>query len=95
MPIQLRVIETTTRRGQSDVTINVLSPDQAATIVARAHQRSMTTGSPIIKLPDGQNILIDRGDPETAIELRLLDEAGHEIGPVTIPEPQRSRARRE
>ena len=92
MPIQLRLIETTTSRGQSDLTIDAQSADQAAAIVARAHRRSMAAGSPLIKLPDGQHLVIDQGVPETSIELVLLDGAGHEVRTVEVPKAHAVRA---
>ena len=95
MPIQLRVIEVMTQRGQGDITVDALSPNEAATIVARAHRLSRTTGSPVIKLPGGQNLLIDRDTPEVAIELILLDETGQEVGPMVVPKPRRGRPKRE
>lgn len=92
MPIRLRLIETTTSRGQSDLTIDAQSADQAAAIVARAHRRSVAAGSPLIKLPDGQHLVIDQGVPETSIELVLLDGAGHEVRPVEVPKAHAVRA---
>ena len=95
MPVQLRVIETRTSQGYSDVTIDAASPAQAAVIIARAHRRSVATGSAIIRLPDGQSVMVDLNPPEVVIGLVLLDEDGQEVGPLEVPKPQRGRAKRE
>ena len=92
MPIQLRLIETTISRGHSDLTIDVQSPDQAAAIVARAHRKSMTAGSPVIKLPNGHHLIIDQGVPEISIEMVLLDGAGQEVRPIEVPKAHAVRA---
>ena len=95
MPVQLRLIETRTSQGHSDVTIDAASPEHAAVIVARAHRRSVATGSAVIRLPDGQSVMIDHNPPEAVIGLILLDEGGQEIGPLEVPKPRHGRAKRE
>ena len=95
MPVQLRITETTTTRGHSDVLVEAASPNQAAAIIARAHRQSVKRGSAILRLPDGSSVVIDPGVPETAIELMLLDEHGREVRPLAVPKPRRGRAKRE
>ena len=95
MPIQLRVVETTTSRGHSDVSVDAPSPERAAAVIARAWRQSVAAGLPIIKLPDGQNLLIDQGTPETVIAFLLLDEHGHEVRRIELPKPRGRTAKRE
>ena len=95
MPVQLRLIETRTSQGHSNVTIDAATPAQAAVIIARAHRRSVATGSAVIRLPDGQSVMIDQNPPEAVIGIVLLDEDGREVGPLEVPKPRRGRAKRE
>ena len=95
MPIRLRVVETTTSHGHGDVSVDAASPERAAAVIARAWRQSVAAGLPIIRLPDGQNLLIDQGRPETVIALLLLDEHGHAIRPLELPKPPGRRAKRE
>ena len=95
MPVQLRLIETQTSQGHSDVTIDAASPAQAAVIIARAHRQSVVAGSAVIRLPDGQSVIIDRDPPKTVIGLVLLDDDGREVGPLEVPKPRRGRTKRE
>ena len=92
MLIQMRLIETTTSRGHSDVTVEASSPEHAADIIARAHRHAQVAGSGVIKLPDGQSVLLDRVETKTELALALLNEAGDELGAVAVPEPRGGRA---
>lgn len=93
MLIQMRLIETVTSRGHSDVTVEASSPEHAADIIARAHRQAQAAGSGVIKLPDGQSVLLDRVETKTELALALLDEAGDELGAVAVPKPRRGRAK--
>ena len=93
MPIQLRVIETRRSRGHTDITLDAPSTDQAAAIIADAHDQAVRRGSPVIELPDGQSIVIEQSALDTTIELRLLDEDGRDVQTIDVPKRRAGRAK--